>query len=112
MTSPRAYTQEEIKEQFLKHIAGLVDYWENVPRDTTREKLSGLAFSILSVLDGCAMSFPKFVVASDPCPTDKEFHQDRGKNWYPNILDEICDISGNLHEEFYTYFKEEVATND
>lgn len=45
---------KELKE-FLQSIWSLIDYWKN-QNITEEEKLSGLAFSILVMLDGCSGS--------------------------------------------------------
>ena len=101
----REYTTEEIREQFLDHIRVMVNYWDGIPKETTKEKLSGLAFSILVALDGCAGDLPGFILAPLPHPDDKQFNIDEEENYYPEnheIEDKIKgDISGGLHELFY-----------
>lgn len=75
-------TTEEIRDEFLAHLAGLVRYWDRVD-GTSREKLNGLAFSILTTLDGCCDGMPAFIVAPCPHPDDKAFHEADGDDWYP-----------------------------
>jgi hypothetical protein len=96
---PRPLTRDEVQKHFLEYIEVLVDYWERAegPR-STRDRLEGLAFSILVMLDG-ESALPKFSVCSDPHPNDKEFHRSQGENWFP---EEGCDIAGDLHERFFT----------
>lgn len=95
----RPYTREEIQEQFLDHVRNLVDYWESESRTkTSREKLEGLAFSILSALDGSAAALPGFEVKAIGTEEDIEFFKENDENYYP-IDGE--DIAGNLHEKFY-----------
>lgn len=95
----RAYTEEEIREDFLEHIRGLVDYWENESRaKTSKEKLDGLAFSILSMLDGCSGDMPAFEVKAIGTEEDIEYFKSLDENYYPL---EGEDISGYLHELFY-----------
>ena len=49
----RELTTDEMKTHFLNYIHDLVDYWEHEDRaPTTKDKLEGLAFSILSTIDG------------------------------------------------------------
>ena len=57
MTSePRAYTTEEVREQFLRQVSALVLFWETVPNDAGElSRAHGVAHSILSMLDGCSM---------------------------------------------------------
>lgn len=98
---PRAYTTEEVREHFLNHVRNMVDYWDrHVERETTRERLSGLAFSLLVLLDG-GTHLPGFVVAPAPHRDDREFHISEGKNYYPEAPEVECDIAGFLHELFY-----------
>lgn len=95
--TPRAYTAEETRDMLLKKIHGLVDYWHKETRVTdTREKLSGLAFSILSALDGGSLDIPGFIVMTNPHPTDKEYAKECGRNWFPEGAD-----LGVLHEFYH-----------
>jgi len=83
-SEPRQYTTNEVAEKFLGYIQHLVDYWDKEERaPTAREKLHGLAFSILVALDGDMMILPKFIVLPDPHPDDKAHYRAQGVNWYP-----------------------------
>lgn len=94
----RAYTMEEVREKFLAHVREMVLYWEREDRKPdVHDKLSGLAFSILSALDGCSGDIPGFQVIPSAHPDDRKYHEERGENWYPDD----CDIAGGLHEHFY-----------
>jgi len=95
-------TVEEVRTEFLEHIRELVNYWDRIEKDTTKEKLEGLAFSILVTLDGCS-SLPSFIVAPLTDKDNKQFNIEEDEDYYPenheaNIK---CDISGELHELFY-----------
>jgi hypothetical protein len=93
------YTPEEVRERFIESVRSIVDYWEHVPNPYgTRE--SGVAFSILSMLDGCNGGLPGFVVAPAPHPDDKQYYIDHGENYYPEAPEVKCDIAGGLHEHF------------
>jgi len=99
----RAYTEEEVREMFLKHLWGLVGYWETVegkdsPK-TVRDRLSGLMHSMLVTLDGGSMGLPGFEVRPHPHETDQSYHQERGENWFPTDVD----IGGSLHEVMYRF---------
>lgn len=104
MEKSRAYSEEEIRDQVIAHIHMIVDYWEKVEplrsrRDAETElhaRLSGIAFSILTMLDGEAASLPGFAVMAVPHPDDKKFHKENGENWYPKNVD----IGGALHEYY------------
>ncbi len=94
----RAWTEEEVRAKVLDHVAAMTRYWENESRaPTTREKLEGLAHSMLVMLDGGAMGVPKFTVTPDPHPSDRQFHIDEGANYFP---EKDCDIAGPLHEDW------------
>jgi len=98
-----AYTTDEIREKVLNHIRAMVQYWDNLPKETTVEKLDGLAFSILTMLDGCTMDLPGFIVAPCPHEDDKSYHLDHKEKFYPDNsnIKVDGDIAGCLHELFY-----------
>lgn len=104
MDDSREYTAEEIREQFLDHIWGMLRYWRDLPDQTVQERLEGLAFSILVALDGGAMDLPAFLVAPTPHPDNKQYAIDEGKNYYPQNSDDDVQgqIAGGLHELFHT----------
>ena len=99
----RAWTEEEIREQFLDHVRNTIDYWKTVDldlkvfpnEDELTRRMNGLAFSILTALDGEAMAVPGFKVIPNSHPDDKQYYIDNGENWYPDDID----IGGCLHEE-------------
>lgn len=98
----RELTEIEVRTKFLQHIKDMVRYWEFQSDKTPLEKLDGLAFSILAALDGSSAALPSFIVAPLPHEDDKQFHIDKGTNYYPEnhqIKNEIkSDIAGYLHE--------------
>ena len=101
MITPRQYTDDEIKEIFLQHIWEILYYWENLKEaPAVHDKLTGLAFSILAMLDGCAGMIPAFQVIPMPHPDDKQFAVNNHDNWYPQSLHYPHDIGGRLHELF------------
>lgn len=104
---PREWTQAEVEEQFLDHVAVMIAYWNsegnsNVPADSTsRHRLEGLTHSLLAAIDGCSMALPGFTLAPSPHPEDRAFHIAEGENYYPEGPEAACDISGGLHELLY-----------
>lgn len=94
MNQSREKTVEEMKEELLNHILCLVDYWNN-QSGTTHDKLDGLAFSILSILDGCTI-LPAYSVIPLMAEEDKEYYIENGENYYP----EEVDIAGSLHDTY------------
>lgn len=99
----KEYTEEEVRKQFLDHVRMLVEYWDSIDKETTKEKLSGLAFSILSAIDGSSVGLPAFVLAPLPHESDKQYRIDNNEDYYPenHESDVKCDIGGTLHELFY-----------
>jgi hypothetical protein len=107
MGVPRQFTEDEVRNNFLKHLKGLAAYWEKVEGRTCLEKIEGAIFSTLVALDGEADGLPSFIVAPYPDPSDKNFCKDEGENWYPqNNNKVVCDISGSLHDTFAKMKKE------
>lgn len=98
-------TKEEVQYEFITYIKELVNYWDSVETKSSKEKLNGLAFSILTALDGESANLPAFIVAPEPHKDDKTFREKQGKNYYPeNQSDSVkCNISGNLHSSFGDY---------
>lgn len=107
MSEARELTTEEVRENLLRSIWDMIDYWErNRDGRDLRGKLSALAFSILSTLDGEGSGdTPPFIVAPLPHKSDQEYRKQQGENWYPyNDSDSVkSDVAGNLHELFYEF---------
>ena len=102
MKESKEKTEEEVKKEFLDHIRGVVHYWSKQEGTPLIDKLNGVAFSILTALDGCA-NLPGFIVAPCPHEDDKEYHISSGDDYYPENHESNvrCDISGSLHDDFY-----------
>ena len=100
----KEYTTDEVREKFLKMVAARANYWDSLEGMSSKEKLHGLAFSIMSILDGCT-DLPGFIVAPIPHESDKDFLKNAGENYYPeNHENKInCDIAGCLHELYHQF---------
>jgi len=94
---PRAKTAEEVRNIFLTHIKDLVRYWSELPNKSDYERCDGVAFSILSMIDGCGVVLPAMDIHLHPHPDDKEYHKSQGEDWYENGM-WINDTM--LHEEY------------
>ncbi len=101
----RKFTEDEIRDRFIAHVWTMIDYQEQKESRTSREKLQGLAFSILAAIDGKAMALPAFELCPSPHPDDKQFHIDEGDDYYPEG-DEHVDIAGSLHDRLYRWAEE------
>ena len=94
----RELTHDEMKTEFLQYIHDLVDYWEHEERaNTTKDKLEGLAISILNTIDGGSAELPAYSLIPLGNPNNIEYCQKMGRNYYP---EETEDIAGSLHDVF------------
>lgn len=82
---------KEKETEFLETVASYVQYWNSFEDKTSEEKLTGLAFSILSYLDGCNGNCYVLIP-------------------YGN-LNLKGNISGDLHENFYAIYNQIVSSN-
>ena len=96
----REKTVEEVQQDLLEHIWYMIEYWEKDNRALTlRDKLEGLAHSILAALDGCSMALPGFAIIPNPHPDDKQYYIENGEDWYPDNVD----IGGELASLLFAY---------
>ena len=72
---PRAYTRTEVQLQVAQYLALMVRYWDELPAP---DPLGGMAFSLLTLLDGGPVSLPAFSVRVPSGP----------------------DLAGTLHEQY------------
>jgi hypothetical protein len=99
MTTPRAYTREEVRDEFLDYLWILVREWASVVGLSCEERLSGLVHSILATIDGSAAALPAFRLVLSPHPNDKWYFIERGDNWYEPEMDVTS--NDHLHELLY-----------
>jgi hypothetical protein len=93
-------TKAQCRETLLAYLVSLVAYWETESRaESLKEKMQGLVFSILSMLDGEDGTMPAFRLSPSPHPEDKRYRQKHGASWWPSGLN----LSGDLHHDFSKY---------
>lgn len=102
----RAYTQQEAKEVFLNHVRCMIRYWRDEEGTSTEDKLSGLAFSILSLIDGSTLSLPAMDLVLRPHESDQQYCAAQGENWW---VDGMVVNGSPLHEEFYRHKLRDVS---
>ena len=105
----KEYTTEEVRKKFLEQVWNNIKYWDELACEkTTKERLQGLAFSILATLDGCDIDLPGFIVAPLPHENDKEYLIENEEDYFPenHENDVNADISGYLHDMFHRVGKE------
>lgn len=74
-------SKAEIRDVFLSHIKHLVHIW-NRSEGTSKEKLEGLAFSIMSTIDGVSGGFPCAIdLVMRPHEDDKQYNIDNGDDY-------------------------------
>ena len=100
-TKPRAYTADEVRDMLLDQIRAIANYWATTEldpeHDTIKRRCEGVAFTILSTLDGSGAVLPGFDLIPTPHPEDKDFHKANGENWFsPKTR-----LNYALHEYFY-----------
>lgn len=96
---PRESTREEIQAEYLKYAAAMVIYWLNEDRrPTALEKMNGLVFSLLVMIDG-ESSMPSCKVIPHSTQESQAYRKHDGENWYPQGVD----IAGNLHEIWHNF---------
>jgi len=95
---PTEKTTKEVRTEFIENVRSMVSYWDGI-NISSKEKLFGLAHSILATIDGCG-SMCGFILAPCPAEGDKEYNIEEEMDYYPENFDSNvkCDIAGGLHE--------------
>lgn len=104
--TPRAYTAEELRNNVLNHVRLMVEYWATLPGLDEHARCDGVAFSILTMIDGSADQPPMALVALSS-DEDKQYSVEKGENWVEHgtvINDDVM-----LHEEYNSPEREEYA---
>lgn len=94
---PRAWAEDEVIDRFIKSAQNIAAYWSKQRKYSRLDMCEGVAFSLLSLLDGCTMALPRMKLVLDPHPEDKEFLQSEGENWFEPGME----IDTVLHEQFF-----------
>ena len=100
----REWTEEEVRQMWLKHVWSTIDYWERKGAGlSARDLLKRMAFSLLSTIDGATGGMPGFILAPRPHPEDRQTCIDEGVNYFPENHEATikADIAGELHELFH-----------
>jgi hypothetical protein len=96
---PRAYTDEEVREQFLEKVYDIKEFWEKETKQkSTKDKLEGCIFSILALLDGSSINFPAVALIASPHSDDEEYHKKLGENWIEDGT--LIGDNVELHDEW------------
>jgi hypothetical protein len=95
VTDLKPYIAHDAREAILDHIAAVVRYWATLPDKSPQERCHGVAFSILTMIDGCA-DLPAMDLVMRPHPDDEAFLKDEGERWWPDGL--VVNDDHYLHE--------------
>lgn len=87
-----AYSEKEVKDMFLKKIKSITNYWSNYEAKSNKERCEGVAFSILSLIDGCSIDFPAIDMRLAPYPDDKQCHIDNDEDYFEQgmLINDCC----------------------
>lgn len=88
----KQYTADEIRQQMVEHIDRMVTYWAELPGLSTEDRCDGVAFSVLTMLDGAGALPPMLMSVCSPSAADE----------YPDGL--IVNADVDLHDA-YTSFR-------
>lgn len=101
----RAHTVEEMREMFIRHLAGIADYWAKTDlsrpefQDSiqkaggeTQWRMHGMLHSFLVLFDGGSGMMPAFNITPDPHPSDEDFHREEGSNWWVSEVINDCQL--------------------
>ena len=98
----KAYTKEEMREEFLHQCRATAHFWSRVEDRTPREMCDGVVFSILNIIDGCSVGFPAAIdLVMQPHPDDKDYHIAEGEDWVE--AGQIINNDGRLHDLYYKH---------
>ena len=101
----RAYTEDEVREHLLDHIRSAISYWASVSGKgnykDNREILAGLAFSMLTIIDGTSSADFSFDLTVRCDSSDPDYHRENGENWYQDgmVINEAIHLHDMLYEK-------------
>lgn len=109
----RPITREETRDSFLRSCVDILETWEgeSVNRDTRKERMEGMLYSLLAMLDGRLGGSPGFHLIPSVHKDDEKHNKEIGCNYYPyfngSLPEGVYTIGGGFHEEIYEYIRHE-----
>lgn len=111
MRVPRPYTKDEASRKLVGHMISIAEEWANLEGDRSpMDRMKGMLHSILVLLDGGTMAFPRIDLVPQYCPEDVDFLREQCRNWLaPNEpINDEC----SLHDLFNSMEHERKAAED
>jgi len=99
----KEYTAVEVRKMFMENVREIVGYWQKESRASREEAISGVAHSLLVMIDGGSMLLPSFELVCRPHSEDKQYKIDNGDDWFPEGA--TINSATSLHD--YLYRKED-----
>jgi hypothetical protein len=88
------YSEKEAAQRFVSHLKGLAEYWAGVAKDKA-DATDGLAFSTLSLIDGCSGGSPGFNLIPLVHPDDP------ADTYAPYVRGKAVNKNTMMHELFH-----------
>ncbi len=80
-------TKEESRQMFLSAVSDAYWYWSQLEDRTEKERLDGLAFSLMNIFDGTSGGFTCAIdLVLRPHPDDKDFFMVEGADYMEDGL--------------------------
>lgn len=87
---PAPKSAKSIRDEVSQHIDRMVRYWAELPGLSVEDRCDGVAFSVLTMLDGAA-ALPRFTLSVESAPGDE----------YPDGL--VINSDADLHDAYTEY---------
>lgn len=102
----RKLSVDEVRDRFLNQVEGMTKWWEKADVSNTLQngkasselqaRLEGLAFSIMSILDGSTVAVPAMIVAPLGCAEDRDYYRQEGEPLWPDNYEIESQIDGDI----------------
>jgi hypothetical protein len=76
----------------------MIKYWDSQKGMTSAEKLDGLAFSFLTLIDGSTLNMPAMNIVLRPHPDDKQFLIMNDEDWFVDGM--TINDDATMHDEW------------
>lgn len=95
---PKPYSQEEACKLVVEHLRTMAAYWAEIPNLSTKERVEGMAFSCLTMIDGSS-PLPGFALTPIVDDVDVTCCQESGEPYFDPSRP--INLPYSLHDMFY-----------